>query len=130
MLGMMIDRKGAENLLMRPSCSGKLTVDENGDCSMKEFGRIFFVIPFQINWKGTLGKDRIDWTTSLCRLGWKRFGKLFNKPSVAEKLRKVPWVLRLPKEDYPLWAGSGDVVVMDRPGIGSLVFCRDECLKA
>jgi hypothetical protein len=127
---MMVVRKGTENLLLRPAGGAKLKVDENGSCTLNERSYLFFFIPFLITWEGRLGKDRIDWTTSSCRLGWKRFGKLFNKPPQAEALRKDPWVLRLPKEDAPLWAGSGDVVVLDRLGIGSLVFCRDACLKA
>jgi hypothetical protein len=129
LLGMMVRRKGMEILLLKFLESGKLVVDDEQDCLLTESARFLHFIPFIISWYGKLGSDRIKWTSTSMRLGWKRFGKTFLNPPAAEKLRVDPWVVRLPKEDYPVWEGSGDVVVLDRLGSGSLVFCRDECLK-
>jgi hypothetical protein len=130
MIGMMIRRKGIEILSLRLLNSTQLIIgaDDHG-CQLKEKSCFLLGIPIEICWYGKLEADRINWTSTSLRLGWKRFGKTFLNPKAAEKLRKDPWMVRLPKEDYPIWDGSGDVVVLDRLGSGSLVFCRDECLK-
>ncbi|GKY96301.1 hypothetical protein MPSEU_000589800 [Mayamaea pseudoterrestris] len=128
MLGMMIRRKGIEIMLLQLLESGKLVIDPDQGCTMKEKSNFLLGVPLEICWYGKLATDRINWTRTSMRLGWRRFGKTFQNPKAAEKLRVDPWVLRLPKEDYPLWDGSGDVVVIERLGSGNLVFCRDECL--
>ena len=127
--GMMIRRKGMELLLFRSFENDKFIVDEEHQCQMTASGMLLLFIPLAISWHGTLEPNRINWTSTSLRLGWKLFGKTFLNPTEAEKLRQNPWVVRLPKEDYPLWEGSGDVVVFDRINSGSLVFCRDACLK-
>ncbi|GKY98562.1 hypothetical protein MPSEU_000813000 [Mayamaea pseudoterrestris] len=127
MLGMMIRRKGIEVLLLRLLESGKLVIDDE-DCTMKEKSTFLLVIPLEVCWHGKLSADRIDWSRSSMRIGWEKFGSTIQNPGVAEKLRVDPWVVKLPKESYPLWDGSGDVLVIDRLGSGGLVFCRDKCL--
>jgi hypothetical protein len=155
-LGMMVRRRGIEQLLVKPTQSGHLIVSDSDNdddsttttsskqqqqqqsCILREYGRFLLWIPIQIDWYGHVNAANscIDWTSSSFRVGWKRLGKTFSKPKVAEKLRKDPWQIRLPKEDYSptttattnLWAGSGQVLVLHRVGSGCLVYGRNEIL--
>jgi len=98
----------------------ELMVHENGNCALTAHFFIHGVVPLSIQWEGKVNKDTITWSRSMIRKGWKRLGKTIDRPPVAEKLRQQPWVVRMPSQD-----DSGDVLVLERKGIGRLAFARD-----
>lgn len=57
-------------------------------------------------------------------LRWKRFGKVFEKTAPAEKLRKDPWHISVPKDDF-----VSDILCFDRESVGKLSFSKDNCLS-
>jgi hypothetical protein len=122
---MMIKRLGIANLMMRPVRCGQIVVDASKQCTLDEAGTAFGFLPISITWQGVLADNTIQWTTTSAHLGWKRFGKTFNRPPVAEKLRTDPWELYFPPEEQE----NGDIVVFHRKGKGKLVFARDDCLN-
>lgn len=129
-------RWSIELLLLRPTRqTGQLIVQNDGASILRETGIVFGVLPICIEWKGRLVHGRvdnnmpdsdvvkIDWETTLVRLGWHGlWAKTIHRPEAAEKLRKDPWVLHLPPDN----TARGDVVVFHREGVGKLAYARDD----
>jgi hypothetical protein len=133
MMAIMCWRWGMERLLLRIRWCGEFSVDSAKKCRLNEWFAVLGVLPLKIEWQGeirdydnttTTSPPAIHWTTTSIRLGWKRFGKTFDKPPTAEKLRKEPWEIYLPVN------GNGDIVVLRRLGKGKIVYAREECMKA
>merc|ERR1712113_329106 len=104
----MWKRGGIENFLFKIGPSGLLEINHDSkSCSLTEKSKMLRFIPITIRWEGTLNDDEgsISWDTTSMTLGWKRFSKYFDKPPAAEKLRKDPWRISVPKGD-----SSGDIL--------------------
>ena len=123
LMGMMWKRGGIEGFLFKPSCADVLTVDKENKCTLKASSKLFRLIPISITWEGKVEEGAINWTTTSMIMGWESFGKLFDKPAAAEKLRKDPWVISTLKDD-----SARDILCFDRQGKGNLVFAKPECL--
>lgn len=124
LMGMMWKRYGIEGFLFKPSRAGVVEIGKDSKCTLTERSRMFRFIPICIEWKGELKEGSIDWTSTSLTMGWKKFGKFFDKPAAAEKLRKDPWRISVPEDD-----SSGDILCFDRESVGNLVFAKDECLS-
>ena len=124
LMGMMWKRYGIEGFLFKPSRADKLTIDKDSKCTLFAKSKMFRFIPISIEWEGELKEGAIDWTSTSLTMGWKKFGKFFDKPAAAEKLRKDPWVISVPKDD-----STGDILCFDRVSVGNLVFAKDGCLS-
>ena len=122
LMGMMWTRGGIEGFLFKPSCADVLTVDKDAKCTLKASSKLFRIIPISITWEGKLEEGTINWTTTSLTMGWESFGKFFDKPAAAEKLRKDPWIISTLKDER-------DILCFDREGKGNLVFARPECLN-
>lgn len=124
LMGMMWKRGGIESFLFKPSRAGELVVGKDLKCVLTERSKLFYIIPICITWEGTLKDGSIHWDTTSLMLGWENFGKLFDKPPAAERLRKDPWHISVPKND-----STGDILCFEREGKGHLVFAREACLS-
>ena len=125
LMGMMWKRGGIEGFLFKPSRSDVATIDNKGKCVLSAQSKLFRFIPISISWEGKLENGTIHWYTSSLTLGWEGFGKIFDKPAAAEKLRKDPWHISVPKDD-----STGDILCFDREGKGHLVFAKETCFSA
>jgi len=123
LMGMMWKRGGIEAFLFKPARAGVITVDEDSKCVLTERSKLFYFIPICITWEGILKNCAIEWTTTSMMLGWERFGKVFDKPAVAERLRKAHWHILIPEDD-----STGDILCFGREGKGHLVFAKEACL--
>ncbi len=124
LMGMMWKRGGIEGFLFKPSCADVLTVDKDNKCTLKASSKLFRLIPISITWEGKLEEGVINWTTTSMVMGWESFGKFFDKPAAAEKLRKDPWLISTLKDD-----STRDILCFDRQDKGNLVFAKPECLR-
>jgi hypothetical protein len=107
----------------RPS---RLVVNDNRECTLTDFYVINGIVPMYIQWEGELNHDdTITWTRTLIRKGWKLWGKTIDRPPIAEKYRKQPWKLSLPCNDE-----TGDVLILERKGIGRLAYAKDSAFKS
>lgn len=123
LMGMMWKRGGIEAFLFKPARAGVITVDKDSKCVLTERSKLFYFIPIFITWEGLLKDGAIEWNTTSMMLGWEKFGKIFDKPSVAERLRKANWNILIPKDD-----STGDILCFEREGKGHLVFAKEGCL--
>lgn len=101
----------------RPS---ELIVHETGNCTLTDYCFIYCIVPMYIQWEGQANDDTIMWSRTMMRKGWKRLGRTIDRPPMAEKFRQEPWLVRMPSQDE-----SGDLIVLERKGIGRLAFARD-----
>ena len=125
LMGMMWKRFGIERFLYKCTRTGILSIDQDSKkCIQSEQNKLFGTIPLGIEWEGKLEEGTIHWTSTSMRLGWKWFGKTFPNPAPAEKLRKDPWHISIPKEK-----SVGDILCFDRESVGKLVFAKDQCLS-
>lgn len=123
-LSAMMNRRGAlTNLLFRLAGYTSLSIKKDKICSLTDKFYIFGIIPIKIRWDGALntGGDVINWTTSQLRLGWRWLGKTIDKPSVTERLRKNPWLVR----SVECGGTNPLALVLERQGIGRVVFVED-----
>jgi hypothetical protein len=125
MAALMIKRWGIDIILLNPKRCDQLVIDINKQCKLDAAGTAFGFLPTSITWEGVVADNAIQWTTTSARVGWKRFGKTFDRPPAAEKLRTDPWNIYFPPEEQE----NGDIVVFHRLGKGKLVFARDGCLN-
>lgn len=125
LMGMMWKRYGIEAFLFKPSRADVLTVDKDSKkCLLTAQSKLFRIIPICIKWEGNLKEGTIHWHSTSLTMGWESFGKFFDKPAAAEKLRKDPWHVSIPKDD-----STGEILCFDREGKGHLVFAKEECLS-
>jgi hypothetical protein len=124
LMGMMWKRYGIEGFLFKPSRADVLVVDKDSKCVMTAQSKLFRFIPISITWKGKLEDGSINWYTTSLTMGWESFGKFFDKPAAAEKLRKDPWHISIPQDD-----SSCDILCFNREGKGHLVYAKEECLS-
>ncbi len=125
LMGMMWKRFGIEGFLYKSTRTGILTINQDSKkCIQSEQNKLFGTIPLGIEWEGKLEEGTIHWISTSMTLGWKRFGKTFPNPAPAEKLRKDPWHISVPKED-----SFGDILCFDRESVGKLVFAKDKYLS-
>merc|ERR1712176_853964 len=96
LMGMMWERGGIENFLMKPSRADVMSVKDSMFVLVAKT-RLFWFLPLSIKWEGKLEDGSINWYTTSMMLGWESFGKFFDKPAVAEKLRQAPWHISTPK---------------------------------
>lgn len=119
MTAMLCRRWTMASLLLRLGGAGLLQIDEDKSCILLESCKVFGFLPMAIEWQGKLVGSEIEWTSTSCQLGWKRLGKVFDKPAAAEKLRQENWKICLDADD-----NDAGVCVTYRKGIGSLVYAR------
>jgi len=126
LMGMMCKRGGIEAFFFKPSRADELLVDKDSqECVLLSSSKLFRFIPISIEWKGKLEKGTtIHWYTTSLMMGWESFGKFFDKPPAAEKLRKDPWHVYVPKDD-----STGDILCLKKEGKGHLVFAKEKCLS-
>lgn len=101
----------------------ELIIDEGtGACTLTDYYVYKAVIPMYIQWKGTLRNGTITWNHTMLHKGWKRWlwGRTVDRPPMSEKFRQQPWIVSLPTDDT-----TGDLIVLNRVGIGRLLFARD-----
>jgi len=123
LMGMMWSRGGIESFLFKPSRADVITVDKDSKCVLSAKSKLLRVVPISITWEGKLESGTINWYSTSLTLGWESFGKYFDKPPAAEKLRKDPWHVAIPKDD-----STGEILCFDREGKGHLVFAQEKCL--
>ena len=80
--------------------------------------RLLSFLPLTIRWTGEQAGGEFRWTATEARLGWRWFGRTFDRPAPAERLRREPWRCR-PVGD--------DLLVFRRSGVGALVFKAVAC---
>ena len=85
----------------------------DGSVALRERFRLLSFLPLAIRWTGEQAGGEFRWTATEARLGWKWFGRTFDRPAPAERLRREPWRCR-PVGD--------DLLVFRRGGVGALVF--------
>ena len=96
--GMLACRSCLEKILFFPQQVGQITVNNDGSCTLDERSLLFGFVPLQILWHGRIShQGAIVWQSSSVRLGWRNFGKTFDKPPAAERLRQDKWYVRYPK---------------------------------
>ena len=120
---MMRSRGGIQGFLLKLCRPDAIDIGKDSKCVMTEKFKLLNVLPIFITREGKLEDGTINWYTSSLRLGWKKIGKYFDKPSALEKIGKDPWHISTPKEDP-----TGDILRFDREGKGHLVFARQKCL--
>jgi hypothetical protein len=150
-MAIMVQRWGIQRLLLRARKCGQLRVniknDKAGDCALTEWFAVAGVVPMRIDWYGELRTVPLDesnvdnsdsesaartaaaihWTRTSMRFGSSKrrwFGKTVDRPPLAEKLSKDPWVAYVLPDDQ-----SGDIVVFHRLGSGKLVYATPECMN-
>lgn len=124
LMGMMWTRGGIEGFLFKPSRADQVVIDKDSNCVLSASSKLFRIIPISITWKGKLEEGTINWYTTSLTMGWESFGKFFDKPAAAERLRKDPWHISIPKDD-----STYDILCFNREGKGHLVFAKEECLS-
>merc|ERR1739838_259909 len=125
LMGMMWKRYGISGFLFKPSRADVLDIEnESKRCTLTAKSKLFRIIPICIVWEGSLEEGSINWTSTSLTMGWESFGKFFDKPAAAEKLRKDPWHILLPKDN-----SAGDILCFNREGTGHLVFAKEKCLS-
>jgi hypothetical protein len=130
--GMLARRASLEWFWGRRRRYGKLTVldsdakDGSKTCVLTEELLRYGVYPLVIEWIGTLrpSDDTIRWESSTFRVGWKRWGKTHVNPAPAERLRKDPWIVYIPRDES---GTAGDIVILRRVGSGRLVYAKPAC---
>jgi hypothetical protein len=116
-------RRGSMKLLNLRAQRGRpslLQVANNGNCTLTDFYVIHGIVPMRIQWEGQLRRDTMVWTRTFIRKGWDLAGTTIDRPPLAEMFRKQPWKIKLPQQDQ-----EGDLLILEREGIGHLVFARD-----
>ena len=123
LFGMLASRSCIEKTLFFPQQIGRITVKDDGSCTLHEQSLLFGFVPLQILWYGKINHQAaIAWETTCIRLGWKNYGKTFFKPQASERLRKDKWFVR-----YPLgYEQNGDFIVLYRENHGNLVYARHQ----
>jgi hypothetical protein len=122
LMSMMWKRGGIELLLMKQCDRGLLVIDEDLRCAHTQDTKLLNIIPLLITWEGKLEDGSIRWHTSSLTLGWESFGRHFDRPPAAEKLRKDPWHVSTPGGDP-----TGDILSCEREGKGKLLFAKRKC---
>lgn len=133
LMAMLGRRWCIDRLLLKATRTGRLIAPSSSDSSkpivLRERGLMLGFVPVQIDWEGHVETNEQNnavllWDTTSLQLGWKRWGKLYEKPKLAEELRNDPWEIYVPPGDT-----TGDVLVFHRLQSGKLVYARDDCLK-
>ena len=120
LFGMLSARFCVEKILFNPSILS-VWVSVNGGCQLQDSSTLFGFIPLQIHWQGNVDEEGvITWETTALRLGWRLWGKTFERPAVSERLRQDKWYLSYPKEHET----KGDIVVLYRENHGRLIYKR------
>ena len=116
--GMAAARGCGTALLFYGDGKTRLDVAADGSVALRERFRLLSFLPLAIRWTGEQAGGEFRWTATEARLGWKWFGRTFDRPAPAERLRREPWRCR-PVGD--------DLLVFRRSGVGALVFKAVAC---
>ena len=116
--GMAAARGCGTALLFYGDGKTRLDVESDGRVALRERFRLLSFVPLTIRWTGEQAGGEFRWTATEARLGWRWFGRTFDRPAPAERLRREPWRCR-PVGD--------DLLVFRRSGVGALVFKAVAC---
>lgn len=116
-----VARGSIKMLHVRRHRVGELTIDEDGSCSHIERYWLYGLVPFSTNREGHLQGNVITWTRSFWYKGWPFLGKLIDRPPISEKMRKEPWIVRVPLDEQ----NKDDILVLERQDHGRLVYVKE-----
>lgn len=121
-----IARGSIRMLELRMRQVGELTINDDGSCRHLSRYWINALVPMDIQWHGHLEEDTIVWDRTVMYKGWSFLKKMIDRPTLPEKFRRDPWIVRVPLgEEHDK---ASDILVLERQGHGRLVYVKESAL--